>query len=154
MNKIYGVAASAAAGAVTGWMARALWLWAMEEDRRSCADSGSLCLTYYPLVGIGLWVFLSVPVLLLVLRVLNVRPLKATVPAALALQFFIIQVLAGLSRRELPGSTALTVGAMAAGPALVALCTDPARRRYGIGGIGVLGVTGLALTANPGTFYL
>ncbi|MGW0750015.1 hypothetical protein [Streptomyces sp. NPDC002587] len=154
MNKIYGVAAGAAAGAVTGWMARALWLWAMEEDRRTCAHSSSVCLTYYPPVGIGLWVVLAVPVLLLALRVMNVRPLKATVPAAFALQFFTIVCLAGVSRHELPASTALTVGAMMAGPALVALCADPARRRYGTGGICVLLVTGLALNANPGTYYL
>ncbi|MFG2984062.1 hypothetical protein ACGFYQ_22870 [Streptomyces sp. NPDC048258] len=154
MNKLYGMAGTAVAGAVTGWMAKALWLWAMEEDLRSCADSPSICVTFYPLAGIGLWVFLAMPVLLLVLRVFDVRPLKATVPAALALQFFTIVVLAGISRRELPGSTALTAGAMAVGPALVVLCADPARRRNGITGIGVLLVTGLALNADPGTYYL
>lgn len=146
MNKIYGVVAgSAVAGAVTGWMARVLWLWAIAEDERSCADSVTLCFSLYPLAGIGLWVFLAVPVLMWALWMLNVRPLKATVAASFALQWFIIVVVAGISRHELPESTALTVGAMALGPALVALAADPARRRAGLIAIGVLVTAGLSL---------
>lgn len=146
MSKIYGVlAGSAVAGAVTGWMARVLWLWSIAEDERSCADSVTLCFSLYPLAGIGLWVFLAVPVLLLALWLLDVRPLKATVTASLALQWFIIVVLAGLSRQDLPESVALNVGVMAVGPALVALCGDPARRRVGLTTVGVLVMVGLSL---------
>ncbi|MCX5607392.1 hypothetical protein OHB39_07310 [Streptomyces sp. NBC_00047] len=146
MNKIYGVVAgSAVAGAATGWMARALWLWAIAQDQRSCADSVSLCFTFYPLAGIGLWVFLAVPVLMWAVWMLNVRPLKTTVAASFALQWFIIVVVAAISRHELPESTALTVGAMALGPALVALAADPARRRAGLIAIGVLVTAGLSL---------
>ncbi|MFF4444559.1 hypothetical protein [Streptomyces sp. NPDC001502] len=146
MSKIYGVlAGSAVAGAVTGWLARALWLWAIAEDARSCEDSTSLCLTFYPLVGIGLWVLLGVPVLWLALWILDVRPLKATVPASFLLQWFIIAVLAGLSRQDLPESMALSVGVMAVGPVLVALCADPARRRAGLAAVGVLATVCLSL---------
>ncbi|MFD5416279.1 hypothetical protein [Streptomyces nojiriensis] len=146
MNKIYGVlAGSAVAGAVTGWMARVLWLWSIAEEERSCADSVALCFSLYPLAGIGLWMLLAVPVLLLALWMLDVRPLKATVAASFALQWFIIAVLAGLSRRDLPESVALTVGAMAVGPVLVALCADPARRRVGLVGTGVLVTVCLSL---------
>ncbi|MFJ2821884.1 hypothetical protein ACIO7M_12290 [Streptomyces toxytricini] len=146
MSKIYGVlAGSAVAGAVTGWMARVLWLWSIAEDERSCADSVTLCFSLYPLAGIGLWVFLAAPVLLLALWLLDVRPLKATVTASLALQWFIIVVLAGLSRHALPESVALNVGVMAVGPPLVALCTVPARRRVGLAAVGVLVLMGLSL---------
>lgn len=146
MNKIYGVlAGSAVAGAVTGWMARVLWLWSIAEEERSCADSVALCFSLYPLAGIGLWMLLAVPVLLLALWMLDVRPLKATVAASFALQWFIIAVLIGLSRRDLPESVALTVGAMAVGPVLVALSADPARRRVGLVGTGVLVTVCLSL---------
>ncbi|WP_328864063.1 hypothetical protein [Streptomyces virginiae] len=146
MNKIYGVVTgSAVAGAVTGWMARVLWLWAIAEEQRRCADSVTLCFSLYPLVGIGLWALFAVPVLLLALWMLGVRPLKATVAASFALQWFIIAVLAGLSRRDLPESVPLTVGAMAVGPALVALCVDPARRRAGLVGTGALVAVCLSL---------
>ncbi|MGW8781358.1 hypothetical protein ACWGNM_25340 [Streptomyces sp. NPDC055796] len=146
MSKIYGVlAGSAAAGAVTGWMARVLWLWSIAEDERSCADSVSLCLSFHPFAGIGLWVLLAVPVLLLALWLLDVRPLKAAVAASFALQWFVIAVLAGLSRQDLPESVALNVGAMAVAPALVVLCADPERRRVGLVAVGVLVASCLAL---------
>ncbi|MDX3540966.1 hypothetical protein PV721_43165 [Streptomyces sp. MB09-01] len=146
MSKIYGVlAGSAVAGAVTGWLARVLWLWSIAEDERSCEDSVSLCLTFYPLVGIGLWVILGVPMLLLTVWMLDVRPLKATVAASFALQWFIIAVLAGLSRHDLPESAALNVGVMAVGPVLVALCADPARRKAGLAAVGALVTVCLSL---------
>lgn len=126
-------------------MARVLWLWAIAEEERDCADSVTLCLSLYPLAGVGLWMFLGVPVLLLALWMLDVRPLKATVAASFALQWFIIVVLAGLSRGDLPESVILTVGAMAVGPVLVALCADPARRRAGLVGTGVLVTVCLSL---------
>ncbi|MFC6131695.1 MULTISPECIES: hypothetical protein [Streptomyces] len=85
------------------------------------------------------------PVLLLALWMLDVRPLKATVAASFALQWFIIVVLASLSRRDLPESVALTVGAMAVGPVLVALCADPARGRAGLVCAGVLVTVCLSL---------
>ncbi|MEU4730393.1 hypothetical protein [Streptomyces sp. NPDC023588] len=146
MSKIYGVlAVSAVAGAVTGWLARVLWLWSIAEDERSCADSVTLCFSLYPLAGIGLWAFLAIPVLLLVLWMLDVRPLKSTAAASFALQWFIIVVLAGLSRQDLPESAALNVGVMALGPVLVVLCADPARRTAGLASIGVLVTTCLFL---------
>ncbi|KOU14208.1 hypothetical protein ADK52_36915 [Streptomyces sp. WM6372] len=146
MSKIYGVlAGSAVAGAVTGWMARVLWLWSIAEGERSCADSVALCFSLFPFAGIGLWVVLAVPVLLLALWLLDVRPLKAMVTASFALQWFIIVVLAGLSRRDLPESMALNVGAMAVGPVLVALCADPVRRRAGLVAVGVLVTVSLFL---------
>ncbi|MGW6870399.1 hypothetical protein [Streptomyces sp. NPDC054901] len=146
MNKIYGVmAGSALAGAVTGWLARILWLWAIAEDERSCADSVTICFTLYPLAGIGLWVVLGTAVLLLAFWMLNVSPLKRMVLAAFALQWFTIVVLAGSSRDDLPESMALTVGLMAVGPALIALCADPARRWAGRIAIGLLVASGLTL---------
>ncbi|MEU9420653.1 hypothetical protein [Streptomyces sp. NPDC048272] len=146
MNKIYGVmAGSVLAGAITGWMARTLWLWAITEDERNCADSVTICFTLYPLAGIALWILLGVAVLWLAFWMLNVRPLKTMVAAAFILQWFIIVVLAGSSRDDLPQSWALTVGAMAVGPALIALCADPARRWTGRIATGALVTTGLSL---------
>ncbi|MER6448738.1 hypothetical protein DEJ51_34170 [Streptomyces venezuelae] len=146
MKKIYGVlAGSAAAGAVTGWMARTLWLWAIAEEERSCADSVTLCFSLYPLTGIVLWVLLGVPVLWLALWMMDVRPSKTMAVASFALQWFIVAVLAGLSRHDLPESSALTVGAMAVGPPLVVLCADPARRRSALIALGLLVTTSLAL---------
>ncbi|MFJ7159812.1 hypothetical protein ACIQUQ_33350 [Streptomyces sp. NPDC101118] len=139
MIKFYGVlAGSAIAGAVTGWTARALWLWAMAEEQRDCADAVSLCLSLYPFAGMGLWIVLGVPMLLLALWALRVRPLKAAAMGAFALQWFLIAVLAGMSRQELPASAALTIGVLAAGPVLVVLCTDPARRRAGLTAVAIL----------------
>ncbi|MGR4884902.1 hypothetical protein ACIPUC_36580 [Streptomyces sp. LARHCF249] len=146
MSKVYGVLAGCViGGAVTGWMARVLWLWSIVEGERSCADIATLCFSLYRLAGIGLWVFLVVPVLLLTVWLLEVRPLKATVMASLALQWFVIVVLAGLSRQDLPESTALNVGVMAVGPVLVAVCADPARRKVGLVAVGVLVTVCLSL---------
>ncbi|MEU8775499.1 hypothetical protein [Streptomyces sp. NPDC048606] len=146
MSKIYGVlAGSALVGAVTGWMARALWLWAVAQDERSCADSVTLCFTFYPLAGIGLWMFLSAPVLAFGLWLLGVRPVKGKVAASLALQWFLIAVLAGVSRDDLPASMALNVGVMAPAPALVVLCADPARRTVGQIAVGALVAVSLFL---------
>lgn len=59
MNKIYPVAGAACTGVFTGWPATGLWQWAIQADTQSCADSVSLCLTPYPLAGLGSWLILS-----------------------------------------------------------------------------------------------
>ncbi|MFC9296435.1 hypothetical protein ACFTWH_12340 [Streptomyces sp. NPDC057011] len=151
MNKIYGVVGSAVAGAGTGWVAMALWHWGMVEDARSCADSVTICFTLYPLAALALWAVLAVPVLWLVLRVLNVRPLKATVPAAFLLQAWTLQILP-LAGRDIPQPSALTLGATALGPALVAVCAVPAWRRAGLITTGLLLAGTLVLMGNPETF--
>ncbi|MGW6832179.1 hypothetical protein ACWGCI_01990 [Streptomyces sp. NPDC054949] len=84
-------------------------------------------------------------VLLPAFWMLGVRPLKTTVAAAFVLQWFIVVVLAGSSRDDLPQSWALTVGAMAVGPMLIALCADPARRWTGRIATGALVAMGLSL---------
>ncbi|MFG2879361.1 hypothetical protein ACGFYU_30885 [Streptomyces sp. NPDC048337] len=152
MNKIYGVVGSAVAGAGTGWLAMVLWQWGFDEDARSCADSVSFCVTPYPLVAIGLWVVLAVPVLWLALRVLNVRPLKATVPAAFVLQAWTLQVLPLLGGRDVPQPSVLTIGCTALSPALVAFCAHPARRRAGLIGGGVLLAASVAFVYQSGAF--
>ncbi|MER6313577.1 hypothetical protein ABT237_07380 [Streptomyces sp. NPDC001581] len=138
MNKAYGVLGSALTGALTGWLALGLWQWADAEDKRSCADSTSVCLTHYPLTGVLSWAVLAVIVFAIALPLLGVRPRKAVTTAAFGLQAYAIAIIGPLAPRDVPDTNAVNLIALALGPALVAVCTVPAWRRAGLIAIGVL----------------
>ncbi|MFB6861073.1 hypothetical protein ACFCZQ_33025 [Streptomyces virginiae] len=131
MNKAYGVLGSALTGALTGWLALALWQWADAEDKRTCEDSTSVCLTPYPLIGIGLWVVLAVVVLAVALPLLGVRPRGTVTVAAFSLQAYAIAILGPLAPHDVPATDAPNLITLALGPALVAVCTVPGWRRAG-----------------------
>ncbi|WP_030706897.1 hypothetical protein [Streptomyces sp. NRRL F-2580] len=143
MNKAYGVAGAALTGGLTGWLALALWQWADAEDKRSCADSTSVCLTYYPLTGILSWVVLAAVVFAVALPLVGVRPRKAAAAASLALQTCALAVIGPFAPHDAPDTNAPNLIALALGPALVGVCAVPAWRRAGLVAIGVLVVAGL-----------
>ncbi|MEU9162569.1 hypothetical protein AB0D29_20130 [Streptomyces sp. NPDC048424] len=143
MNKAYGVAGAALTGAVTGWLALGLWQWADAEDKRSCADSTSVCLTYYPLTGILAWVALAAVILAVALPLMGVRPRKTAAAASLALQLYALAIIGPFAPRDAPETNAPNLIALALGPALVAVCAVPAWRRAGLIAIGVLLVAGM-----------
>ncbi|MFD9371670.1 hypothetical protein ACFWA6_28800 [Streptomyces sp. NPDC060020] len=145
MNKdACGVLGSALTGALTGWLALALWQWADAEDTRSCADSTSVCLTYYPLTGTLTWAVLAAVVLAIALPLVGVRPRKTAAAAALALQMYALAVIGPFAPRDAPDTNAPNLIALALGPALVGVCAVPAWRRAGLIAIGVLVVAGMA----------
>ncbi|MCX4545833.1 hypothetical protein [Streptomyces sp. NBC_01565] len=152
MNKAYGVLGSALTGAATGYLAMRIWQAADAADTRSCADNPSLCLTFYPLAGVLSWTVLAVLVFVVALRLLGVRPRGATVPACFALQAYGLALLGPLGT-GVPRPSVLTLAAMALGPALVAVCTEPRWRRGGGVAIGVCVVAaGVAYGFADGPF--
>ncbi|MFF8260220.1 hypothetical protein [Streptomyces virginiae] len=138
MNKAFGVLGSALAGALTGWLALALWQWADAEEKRTCADSQSVCITFHPLIGILTWVALAAVVLAVVLPLLGVRPRKSVTAAALALQAYALAIIGPLAPHDVPDTDAPNLITLALGPALVAVCSVPAWRRAGLITVAVL----------------
>ncbi|MEU9084677.1 hypothetical protein [Streptomyces sp. NPDC048357] len=153
MNKAYGVAGAALTGALTGWLALGLWQWADAEDKRTCADSTSVCLTYYPLTGILTWVVLAAVVFAVALPLVGVRPRKKAAAASLALQMYALAIIGPFAPRDVPDTNAPNLIALALGPALVGACAVPAWRRAGLVAIGVLVAAGLvAVGIDNGMF--
>ncbi|MET9569682.1 hypothetical protein ABZY34_11175 [Streptomyces virginiae] len=132
MHKTYRVLGALLVGAFTGWLALGLWQWADGEQKRSCADDKTVCITLYPLIGVGLWAVLAVLVLAVALPLLGVRPRGTVTVAAFALQAYAIAIIGPLAPRDVPDATAPNMIALALGPALVAVCTVPQWRRAGL----------------------
>ncbi|MEC4571663.1 hypothetical protein [Streptomyces virginiae] len=138
MDKTYRAVGALVVGAFTGWLALGLWEWADGEQKRSCANDTAVCVTPYPLIGIGLWVVLAVLVLAVALPLLGVRPRKTVTVAAFSLQAYAIAILGSLAPRDVPATDAPNLIALALGPALVAVCTVPGWRRAGFVAAAVL----------------
>ncbi|MFZ3494143.1 hypothetical protein ACODT5_13115 [Streptomyces sp. 5.8] len=132
-------------------MGLALWQWADTADARACEESTSICFTAYPFIGIGVWAFLAVLTFAITLGLLGVRPLKATVPACLALQMYAFALLPFLGH-DVPQPSVVTLSALAFVPALVAVCTVPAWRSAGLVATGVLMLASFVVVGLPGDF--
>ncbi|WP_405979627.1 hypothetical protein [Streptomyces sp. NBC_00158] len=137
MDKIYSVAGSTLAGLFTGYLAMGLWWWGATEDGR-CESGPAICLPVYQFFCFVSWFAVTAVFFVIALRLLDVRPRTATVPACLALQMYALTLLAPLSPHQYPEPSLLALCALAAGPGLVALCTFPDWRRRGLAATGVL----------------
>ncbi|MGW6915851.1 hypothetical protein ACWGB8_18850 [Kitasatospora sp. NPDC054939] len=145
MNRAYAVAGAALTGVLTGGLATGLWQWAEQESARLCADTASLCLPPYPLIGIAVWVAVTVPVFVVALRLLGLGPRTATVPTSFALQAYVLAILGPLSAHGYPETDAPNLAALACGPGLVALATVPRWRRAALAALGLLLVSSFLL---------
>ncbi|MFE9929954.1 hypothetical protein [Streptomyces sp. NPDC005533] len=143
MKKAYGVLGSASTGALTGWLALALWQWASAESIRSCAGGNQICFPHYPVTGFLMWAVLAAVVFAVALPLVGVRPRKAAAAASLALQTYALAIIGPLAPHDAPATDAPNLVGLALGPALVAVCAVPAWRRAGLVAIGVLVVAGL-----------
>ncbi|MFE1555571.1 hypothetical protein ACFW6V_11315 [Streptomyces sp. NPDC058734] len=137
MDKIYSVVGGTLSGLFTGYLAMGLWWWGATEDGR-CESGPTICLPVYQFTAFVAWFAAAVVFFVIALRLLDVRPRTATVPACLALQMYALALLAPLSPHDYPEPSLLTLSALAAGPGLVALCTFPDRRRRGLAATGAL----------------
>ncbi|EFL16431.1 hypothetical protein [Streptomyces sp. C] len=137
MDKIYSVVGGTLSGLFTGYLAMGLWWWGATEDAR-CETGTTICLPVYQFIAFVSWFAVAVVFFVIALRLLDVRPRTATLPACLALQMYALTLLAPLSAHGYPEPSLLTFSALAAGPALVALCTFPDWRRRGLAATGVL----------------
>ncbi|MGW1771337.1 hypothetical protein [Streptomyces sp. NPDC002104] len=118
-------------------MGLTLWQWADTADARACEESTSICFTAFPLIALGLWVFLAVLMFAVALGLLGVRPLKVTAPACVALQLYAIFLLPLLGD-DPPQPSVITLTVLALVPVLVAACTVPAWRRAALVATSVL----------------
>ncbi|AZM90164.1 hypothetical protein [Streptomyces sp. W1SF4] len=137
MDKIYSVVGSTLAGLFTGYLAMGLWWWGATEDGR-CESGPTICLPVFQFIAFASWLAVTAVFYVVALRLLDVRPRVATVPACLALQMYALALLAPLSVREYPEPSLLSFAALAAGPGLVALCAFPEWRRRGLAATAVL----------------